>query len=88
MRCQIDGVMPYKGEEQLLSVKALNEFDSKTTGKSGMLLQGLAFQMLMSKLRFCWHGQLANPDTLSALPALLCSHLPHLPACQLMSGMF
>ena len=37
VRCQIDGVMPYKGEEQLLSVKALNEFDSKTTGKPALL---------------------------------------------------
>ncbi|KAK9809722.1 hypothetical protein WJX73_010444 [Symbiochloris irregularis] len=32
VRCEIDGVMSYKGEEQLLSIKALNEFDSKTTG--------------------------------------------------------
>lgn len=33
VRCEIDGVMPYKGQDQLLSIKALNEFDSKTTGK-------------------------------------------------------
>ena len=32
VRCEVDGVMTYKGEDQLLSIKALNEFDSKTTG--------------------------------------------------------
>lgn len=38
VRCEIDGVMPYKGEDQLLSIKALNEFDSKTTGTPACLL--------------------------------------------------
>ena len=33
VRCEVDGVMTYKGEDQLLSIKALNEFDSKTTGE-------------------------------------------------------
>ena len=33
VRCELDGVMNYKGEEQLLLIKALNEYDSKVTGK-------------------------------------------------------
>eukprot|EP00884_Botryococcus_braunii_P013268 jgi/Botrbrau1/21942/Bobra.0249s0065.1 len=32
VRCEIDGVINYKGQDQLLSIKALNEFDPKTTG--------------------------------------------------------
>ena len=39
VRCEIDGMMPYKGEDQLLSVKALNEFDSKTTGDACIAIQ-------------------------------------------------
>ena len=31
-RCELDGVLTYKGEELLLSIKALNEFDPKVTG--------------------------------------------------------
>ena len=31
-RCELDGVLMYKGEELLLSIKALNEFDPKVTG--------------------------------------------------------
>ena len=46
VRCQIDGVMPYKGEEQLLSVKALNEFDSKTTGKPALLCRLLCLSCM------------------------------------------
>ena len=34
MRCELDGVMNYKGQDQLLSIKALNEFDPKHTGAS------------------------------------------------------
>ena len=34
MRCELDGVMNYKGQDQLLSIKALNEFDPKHTGVS------------------------------------------------------
>ena len=34
VRCELDGVMKYKGQEQLLLVKALNEFDSKSSGTS------------------------------------------------------
>ena len=29
VRCEVDAVMQYKGSDQLLSVKALNEFDPK-----------------------------------------------------------
>jgi len=32
VRCEVDGVMDYKGERQLLLIKALNEFDSKSSG--------------------------------------------------------
>ncbi|KAK9826714.1 hypothetical protein WJX81_000679 [Elliptochloris bilobata] len=32
VRCELDGVLTYKGEELLLSIKALNEFDPKVTG--------------------------------------------------------
>ena len=32
VRCELDGVMNYKGQDQLLSIKALNEFDPKITG--------------------------------------------------------
>lgn len=31
VRCELDGVMSHKGEDQLLSIKALNEFDSRTS---------------------------------------------------------
>ncbi|KAK9817128.1 hypothetical protein WJX72_009970 [[Myrmecia] bisecta] len=31
VRCELDGVMPYKGQDQLLSIKSLNEFDPKIT---------------------------------------------------------
>lgn len=31
MRCEIDGVINNKGEDQLLSIKALNEFDLRAT---------------------------------------------------------
>ena len=34
VRCELDGVMNYKGQDQLLSIKALNEFDPKHTGAS------------------------------------------------------
>ncbi len=34
VRCELDGVLTYKGEELLLSIKALNEFDPKVTGAS------------------------------------------------------
>ena len=33
VRCELDGVMNYKGQDQLLSIKALNEFDPKHTGE-------------------------------------------------------
>ena len=33
VRCELDGVMNYKGQEQLLLIKALNEFDPKFSGK-------------------------------------------------------
>lgn len=36
MRCEIDGVLKHKGQDELLSVKALNEFDPKLTGLSAM----------------------------------------------------
>lgn len=32
VRCELDGLMTYKGQELLLSIKALNEFDPKITG--------------------------------------------------------
>ena len=32
VRCELDGVMNYKGQDQILSIKALNEFDPKHTG--------------------------------------------------------
>ncbi len=34
VRCEIDGVLKHKGQDELLSVKALNEFDPKLTGQS------------------------------------------------------
>ena len=33
VRCEIDGVLKHKGQDELLSVKALNEFDPKLTGE-------------------------------------------------------
>lgn len=33
VRCEIDGVLKHKGQDELLSVKALNEFDPKLTGQ-------------------------------------------------------
>lgn len=30
VRCELDGVINSKGEDQLLSIKALNEYDMKT----------------------------------------------------------
>lgn len=33
VRCEIDGVLKHKGQDELLSVKALNEFDPKLTGR-------------------------------------------------------
>ena len=33
VRSELDGVMNYKGQDQLLSIKALNEFDPKHTGE-------------------------------------------------------
>ena len=38
-RCELDGVLTYKGEELLLSIKALNEFDPKVTGARPCLIQ-------------------------------------------------
>lgn len=38
VRCELDGVMKYKGQEQLLLIKALNEFDSKSSGVIKCLL--------------------------------------------------
>lgn len=35
VRCELDGVMNYKGQDQLLLIKALNEFDPKFTGRPG-----------------------------------------------------
>ena len=32
VRCELDGVMKYKGQDQLLLIKALNEFDAKSSG--------------------------------------------------------
>ena len=32
VRCEVDGVLKHKGQDELLSVKALNEFDPKLTG--------------------------------------------------------
>ena len=37
VRCELDGVMNYKGQDQLLSIKALNEFDPKHTGEPHLL---------------------------------------------------
>ena len=33
VRCELDGVMNYKGQDQLLLIKALNEFDPKISGE-------------------------------------------------------
>ena len=33
VRCEIDGVMTHKGQDEYLSIKALNEYDPKVTGK-------------------------------------------------------
>lgn len=33
VRCEVDGVLKHKGQDELISVKALNEFDPKLTGK-------------------------------------------------------
>ena len=32
VRCELDGVMPYKGQDQLLLIRALSEYDPKITG--------------------------------------------------------
>lgn len=39
VRCEIDGVLKHKGQDELLSVKALNEFDPKLTGQSSISWQ-------------------------------------------------
>ena len=39
VRCEIDGVLKHKGQDELLSVKALNEFDPKLTGQTCKLLR-------------------------------------------------
>ncbi len=33
VRCELDGVMKYKGQDQLLLIKALNEYDAKSSGR-------------------------------------------------------
>ena len=40
VRCEVDGVMTHKGQDEFLSIKALNEYDPKITGEQGTL--GLA----------------------------------------------
>ena len=53
VRCELDGVMNYKGQDQLLSIKALNEFDPKLTGahlsSSGHILVPPKFCPILSK---------------------------------------
>ena len=44
VRCELDGVLTYKGEELLLSIKALNEFDPKVTGARTGLHVGLSLK--------------------------------------------
>ena len=34
VRSELDGVMNYKGQDHLLLIKSLNEFDPKFTGQS------------------------------------------------------
>ena len=38
VRCEVDAVLHFKGAEQLLSVKALNEFDPKCAASLLQLL--------------------------------------------------
>ena len=35
VRCEVDGVMTHKGQDEFLSIKALNEYDPKITGERG-----------------------------------------------------
>ena len=35
VRCEVDGVMTHKGQDEFLSIKALNEYDPKITGEQG-----------------------------------------------------
>lgn len=51
MRCEIDGVLKHKGQDELLSVKALNEFDPKLTGLASV--SSLTVTTL-SKAAVCW----------------------------------
>ncbi len=63
VRCELDGVMNYKGQDQLLSIKALNEFDPKHTGASINPPPALCFQtqQLRSKLRSVHASKAQHP---------------------------
>ena len=54
VRCEVDGVMEYKGERQLLLIKALNEFDSKSSGapsSSHVMCSAAVFYLLRHSAR-------------------------------------
>ena len=55
VRSELDGVMNYKGQDQLLSIKALNEFDPKHTGEPRL-------PMRLQKL-FSWVCEIWWPRT-------------------------
>ncbi len=51
VRCELDGVMNYKGQDQLLSIKALNEFDPKLTGVRLLAPDSLSSVALLVNVR-------------------------------------
>lgn len=70
VRCEIDGVLKHKGQDELLSVKALNEFDPKLTGE------------FMDRLQSDRQLATRHPDCTCQLLVLVCCKL--LACCKLL----
>ena len=49
VRCEVDGVLKHKGQDELISVKALNEFDPKLTGNSLSMSMISSLQVILSQ---------------------------------------
>ena len=50
VRCELDGVMEFKGVEQLLLIKALNEYDSKVTGEHARILTDCPISLIQLRV--------------------------------------
>ena len=69
VRCELDGVMNYKGQDQLLSIKALNEFDPKVTGaQHELFLHCPQIHQLRGASGCCSTLRLCQTSPLSDLP--------------------